>query len=52
MEGANVKLASVAANVMGVSGRAILKQLVNGVDDPEELVKFVKGRLRSKIPRL
>ena len=52
LEGANVKLASVAANVMGVSGRAILKQLVNGVDDPEELVKFVKGRLRSKIPEL
>lgn len=52
LEGANVKLGSVAANVMGVSGRAILEQLANGVEDPEELVKLVKGRLRSKMAEL
>jgi len=48
LEGANVKLGSVASNVMGVSGRAILEQLANGVEDPEQLVQLAKGRLRNK----
>ncbi|MBE3584548.1 MAG: IS110 family transposase [Limnochordaceae bacterium] len=52
LEGANIKLGSVASNVMGVSGRAILEQLANGVDDPEELVRLAKGRLRGKMAEL
>jgi len=52
LEGANIKLGSVASNVMGVSGRAILQQLANGVEDPQELVQLAKGRLRSKLEDL
>jgi transposase len=48
LEGANIKLSSVASNVMGVSGRAMLEAISNGVDDPEILVKLAKGRLREK----
>lgn len=48
LEGANIKLASVASDVLGVSGRAILQQIINGVDDPEQLAKLARGRLRSK----
>jgi len=36
LEDANIKLASVATDVMGVSGRAILRALLAGVVSPEE----------------
>lgn len=52
LEGANIKLGSVATNVMGVSGKAILEKLANGVEDPEELVQLAKGRLRNKTAEL
>jgi len=52
LEGANIKLGSVATNVMGVSGRAMLEQLANGVDDPDELVRLARGKLRSKTTEL
>lgn len=48
LEGANIKLASVASNVMGVSGRAMLGALAAGVDDAEELAALARGRLKSK----
>ncbi|MBE3575021.1 MAG: IS110 family transposase [Firmicutes bacterium] len=48
LEGANIKLGSVASNVLGVSGRAMLEQLANGVEDPEVLAQLAKGRLRNK----
>ena len=52
LEDANVKLASVATNVMGVSGRQMLEALIAGVEDPEALAELAKGRLRAKIPEL
>jgi transposase len=52
LEDANVKLASVATNVMGVSGRQMLKAIIAGVEDPEALAELAKGRLRAKIPEL
>lgn len=52
LEDANVKLASVATNVMGVSGRQMLEALIGGVEDPEALADLAKGRLRAKIPQL
>lgn len=52
LEDANVKLASVATNVMGVSGRQMLEAIIAGVEDPEALAKLAKGRLRAKIPQL
>jgi len=48
LEGANIKLASVAANVVGVSGRAMLEAMIVGVDDPAALASLAMGRMRSK----
>ena len=48
LEGGNVKLASVATDVLGVSGRAMLDAMVTGVNDPEQLAQLAKGRLRTK----
>jgi transposase len=48
LEDANLKLASVASDVMGVSGRAILNELVAGHTDPGLLADLAKGRLRDK----
>jgi transposase len=48
LEGANIKLASVATDVLGVSGRAILEALIAGARDPAVLADLAKGRLRNK----
>lgn len=52
LEGANIKLSTVATDVVGVSGRAMLKAMVNGTEDPEALAEMAKGRLRKKRPAL
>jgi transposase len=52
LEDGNVKLASVATNVLGVSGREMLRALVAGVEDPQALAQLAKGRLRAKLPQL
>jgi transposase len=52
LEDANLKLAGVATDVMGVSGRAILEALLSGKTDTEQLAELAKGRLRKKIPQL
>ncbi len=48
LEGANIKLASVASNIMGVSARAMLEALVAGQQDTQTLAELAKGRLRDK----
>jgi transposase len=48
LEGANIKLASVLSDVMGVSGQRILDALLQGEDDPEALVGLAHGSLRDK----
>lgn len=48
LEDANLKLACVATDIMGVSGRAILKELLAGEGDPAVLAELAKGRLRNK----
>src|SRR5439155_7132042 len=48
LEDSNVKLASVATDITGVSGRAILRALLDGEDDPEVLAELARGRMRSK----
>jgi transposase len=48
LEAANIKLGDVAADVLGVSGRAILEALVAGEQDPTVLADLAKGRLRAK----
>jgi transposase len=49
LEGANIKLAAVASDVVGASGRAMLKALVDGEERPEVLAAMARGRLREKI---
>lgn len=48
LESANIKLASVASDVMGVSGRAILTALCEGQSDPKVLSELARGRLKDK----
>jgi transposase len=52
LEDAGIKLDSVASDVLGVSGRAMLKALVAGERDPTVLAELAKGKLRAKIPEL
>jgi transposase len=52
LEDANLKLASVASDSLGVSGRAMIEAIINGEDDPERLANMAKRRLRAKIPEL
>jgi len=52
LETANIKLASVASNVFGVSGRLMLKALSKGEANPQQMAELAKRRLRSKIPQL
>ena len=43
---------TVASDIMGKSGRAILRALVEGERDPVKLAELAEGRLRGKIPEL
>jgi len=52
LEQANLKLSSVASNTLGVSGRQMLEAIIAGQDDPEQLAKLARGKLKSKIPEL
>jgi transposase len=52
LEGANIKLASVASDVMGVSGRQMLAAVVEGATDPNALANLAHGKLRDKLPEL
>jgi transposase len=51
LEDAKVKLASVATNVLGKSGRAMREDIISGADDPEPLAALALGPLRVKIPQ-
>jgi len=48
LEGANIKLSAVVADVVGVSGRAMLDALVAGTADAEALAALARGRLQAK----
>ena len=52
LEDAGIKLASVATDVMGVSGRAMLAALLQGQSDPAALADLARGVLRRKLPAL
>jgi transposase len=52
LEGANIKLAAVATDILGKSGRDILAALVNGQTDAADLAQLARGRLREKLPEL
>lgn len=48
LEGANIKLSSVARDVLGKSGRAMLESMIQGQEDPEILAELAKGKLKRK----
>jgi transposase len=52
LEDANIKLASVASDPLGVSGRAMIRGLIDGCDDAATLAERARARLRAKLPQL
>ena len=48
LEDANIKLGSVASDVMGKSGLEMIRAIVRGEEDPKKLAGLALGRLRSK----
>jgi transposase len=48
LEDANLKLASVASDIMGRSAREMLTALLAGEGDPAVLAELARGRMRSK----
>src|SRR5206468_8485812 len=48
LETANIKLGSVATDVFGVSGRAILRALIDNTASPAQMAELARGRLRRK----
>ena len=52
LETANIKLGSVASDVLGVSGRKMIEGLIGGEKDISVLADLAQKRLREKIPQL
>ena len=52
LEGANIKLSSVATDLRGVSARQMLDALVAGNHDLNLVAELARGRLRDKVPQL
>lgn len=52
LEGANIKLSSVASSLQTVSARQMLEELVAGRGDISAIADLAKGRMREKIPEL
>jgi transposase len=52
LEDTNIKLGSVASDILGKSGRAMLQALLQGQHDPQVLAEMALGRMRAKIPLL
>lgn len=52
LETANIKLATVASDVFGASGRRMLRALLDGTLTPEQMADLAKGRLRKKLSEL
>lgn len=52
LEDANLKLASVLTNILGVSGRAILEALIGGETDPDQLLTLVQRGVKAPAEQL
>ena len=52
LEDTGIKLDTVASDILGVSGRAMLAALISGTTDPALLAELSKGSMRRKIPAL
>ncbi len=49
LETANIKLSSVVCDVFGVSGKLMLRALLEGRSKPEDMAQLARGRMRRKI---
>jgi transposase len=52
LEDANIKLGTVATDILGASGRDMLRAMTAGEQDPEALADLARRQLRNKIPEL
>src|SRR5262249_40686591 len=52
LEDCNIKLSSVASDVLGASGRDMLRAIIKGENDPITLANLARQRLREKMPQL
>lgn len=52
LEDTNIKLASVATDITGTSGRAILKAMLEGEQNPQKLAELARGRMKEKREQL
>jgi len=52
LQGANIKLSSVASDVLGRSGRDMLAAIIEGIEDPVELAALARGKLKEKTDQL
>lgn len=52
LEGANIKLAAVVSDIMGVSSREMLDAMVTGENDPKKLAEFARGTMKKKVDEL
>lgn len=52
LEGANIKLGSVASEITGVSGLSMLRAMADGEDNPKVLANMARGKLRDKMADL
>jgi transposase len=52
LEDANIKLSTIASDVLGVSGREMIRAIASGESEPEALAQLAKGRLRERLPEL
>jgi transposase len=52
LQDAGITLASLATDILGVSGRAMLEALVQGTTDSEVLADLARGKLRKTLPAL
>jgi transposase len=48
LEGANIKLASVASDPLGLSGRQMLEALIGGSTDTVAMAELARGKMRAK----
>jgi hypothetical protein len=52
LEDANIKLGAVATDILGVSGRLMIRALIGGQDDPASLADLARGKLCKKTAAL
>jgi transposase len=48
LEGANIRLATVVSDIMGVSSRDMMSAMIEGEEDPEKLAAFARRTLKKK----